>query len=114
MTLPRLTLLAAALTALIGDGNASEIQRPRVLGLAPVAFHGDARTAPQCLLKYRPLPAGCNQPSEIRVGPNGRWQLSGFDPDGSRFELMEPGAFNGQPVPPSEAPPPGNRSTAMG
>ena len=65
----------------------------------------DVRAAHR-LLAARTLPAGLKQPTDPRVGRNGKWQVNYFDPDGSRVELMEPGTFDGKPVPPSEAPPP--------
>jgi len=40
------------------------------------------------------------------VGKNGKRQVSLFDPDGTRVELMEPNTADGKPVPPSTAPPP--------
>jgi lactoylglutathione lyase len=47
----------------------------------------------------QPLGAG-------HVGHNGKRQLSLFDPDGTRVELMEPNTADGKPVPSSTAPPP--------
>lgn len=46
------------------------------------------------------------RPLEIRTGINRRRQLNLFDPDGTRIELMEPDTIDGQPTPPSTAPPP--------
>lgn len=58
------------------------------------------------VLQTRPLPAGCQHPTRMKLGKNGRWQINCFDPDGTRVEVMEPDTFNGQPIPPSDAPPP--------
>jgi catechol 2,3-dioxygenase-like lactoylglutathione lyase family enzyme len=43
---------------------------------------------------------------EIKVGKNGKRQANLYDPDGTRVELMEPNTADGNPVPPSTAPPP--------
>jgi hypothetical protein len=43
---------------------------------------------------------------EIRTGRNRKRQCNLFDPDGTRIELMEPKTVDGQPAPPSDAPPP--------
>ena len=40
------------------------------------------------------------------MGTNRKRQLNLFDADGTRVELMEPRTVDGQPVPPSTAPPP--------
>lgn len=45
-------------------------------------------------------------PMEVRTGVNGKRQTNLFDPDGTRVEVMEPGTFDGKPVPPSTAPAP--------
>jgi len=50
--------------------------------------------------------AGYTRPLEARVGTNRKRQLNLFDADGTRVELMEPRTVDGQPVPPSTAPPP--------
>ena len=43
---------------------------------------------------------------EPQIGRDGKWQLNLYDPDDTRVELMEPNTVDGQPVPPSNAPPP--------
>jgi len=43
---------------------------------------------------------------EVKVGVNRKRQANLFDPDGTRIELMEPTTIDGQPTPPSTAPPP--------
>lgn len=43
---------------------------------------------------------------EVRVGRNRKRQANLYDPDGTRVELMEPSTIDGQPAPPSTAPPP--------
>ena len=58
------------------------------------------------ILKSRPLPEGCKQPDPMKTGVNGKRQINYYDPDGTRVEIMEPGTFDGKPVPPSKAPPP--------
>jgi lactoylglutathione lyase len=58
------------------------------------------------ILQSRPLPAGCKPPDPMKTGVNGRRQINYFDPDGTRVEIMEPGTFDGQPVPSSKSPPP--------
>ena len=62
------------------------------------------------LLKNRPLPAACKHPTPMKLGKNGRWQINCYDSDGSRVEVMEPGTYNGIPIPVSDAPPPGARA----
>jgi catechol 2,3-dioxygenase-like lactoylglutathione lyase family enzyme len=57
-------------------------------------------------LKARPAAKSYALPIEIKVGVNGKRQANVFDPDGTRVELMEPNTFDGNPVPPSAAPPP--------
>ena len=58
------------------------------------------------ILRERELPEGAKQPTPMRTGVNGKRQLNYYDPDGTRVELMEPQTANGQPVAPSQAPPP--------
>ena len=58
------------------------------------------------LLKTRALPAGSKTPDAMKTGVNGKRQINTFDPDGTRVEIMEPGTFDGKPVPPSKTPPP--------
>ena len=57
-------------------------------------------------LERRVAAAGYSRPLEARVGTNRKRQLNLFDADGTRVELMEPRTVDGQPVPPSTAPPP--------
>ena len=58
-------------------------------------------------LQARPAIKSYGQPLGTgHVGHNGKRQLSLFDPDGTRVELMEPITADGKPVPPSTAPPP--------
>jgi len=67
-------------------------------------------------LKERPYRSSYPQTLEVRVGRNRKRQLNLFDPDGTRVELMEPDTIDGQPTPPSTAPPPqraGGRSVAV-
>jgi catechol 2,3-dioxygenase-like lactoylglutathione lyase family enzyme len=54
----------------------------------------------------RTAAASYTRPLEARVGTNRKRQLNLFDADGTRVELMEPRTVDGQPVPPSTAPPP--------
>lgn len=58
------------------------------------------------ILQGRKLPEGCKPPDAMKTGVNGKRQINYFDPDGTRVEIMEPGTFDGKPVPPSNAPPP--------
>lgn len=58
------------------------------------------------ILRGRTLPEGCKPPDAMKTGVNGKRQINYFDPDGTRVEIMEPGTFDGKPVPPSNAPPP--------
>ena len=58
------------------------------------------------ILKTRPYPAGSKPPTPMKAGVNGKRQINYYDPDGTRVEVMEPGTFDGQPRPPSDAPPP--------
>ena len=57
-------------------------------------------------LESRPAYQTYGKPLAAHTGVNGKRQLNLFDPDGTRIELMEPFTANGQPVPPSPAPPP--------
>jgi lactoylglutathione lyase len=57
-------------------------------------------------LAERAAAAAYTRPLEARVGTNRKRQLNLFDADGTRVELMEPRTVDGQPVPPSTAPPP--------
>ncbi len=58
------------------------------------------------LLEGRPLPPACHHPTPMKIGKNGKWQINLYDADGSRLEVMEPGTYNGEIIPPSNAPPP--------
>lgn len=58
------------------------------------------------MLQARKLPEGSKPPDAMKTGVNGKRQINYFDPDGTRVEIMEPGTFDGKPVPPSTAPPP--------
>jgi catechol 2,3-dioxygenase-like lactoylglutathione lyase family enzyme len=62
--------------------------------------------AARTTLTKRPYAASYSRPLEPRVGTNRKRQLNLYDPDGTRVELMEPVTVDGQPVPPSTAPPP--------
>lgn len=57
-------------------------------------------------LSERVAAAAYTRALEPRVGVNRKRQLNLFDADGTRVELMEPRTVDGQPVPPSSAPPP--------
>ena len=57
-------------------------------------------------LEARPYRKQYTRPLEIRTGTNRKRQLNLYDPDGTRTELMEPHTVDGQPAPPSTAPPP--------
>jgi catechol 2,3-dioxygenase-like lactoylglutathione lyase family enzyme len=58
------------------------------------------------MLETKPARQTYDRKMEIRVGRNRRRQCNLFDPDGTRVELMEPNTIDGQPTPPSKAPPP--------
>jgi catechol 2,3-dioxygenase-like lactoylglutathione lyase family enzyme len=58
------------------------------------------------VLERRRARTGYNRPIEVKVGVNRKRQANLFDPDGTRVELMEPDTVDGQPAPPSTAPPP--------
>ncbi|MGH8245555.1 MAG: VOC family protein, partial [Gammaproteobacteria bacterium] len=58
------------------------------------------------MLEAKPARQTYDRNLEIRVGRNRRRQCNLFDPDGTRVELMEPNTVDGQPAPPSNAPPP--------
>ena len=56
-------------------------------------------------LQKRPLPEACKQPlTAPKIGINGKRQINIYDPEGTRFELMEPDTHDGKPVPSSDAP----------
>jgi lactoylglutathione lyase len=57
-------------------------------------------------LKNNPYHERYSRPIEMKTGVNRKRQVNLFDPDGTRTELMEPGTVDGQPAPPSDAPPP--------
>jgi catechol 2,3-dioxygenase-like lactoylglutathione lyase family enzyme len=59
------------------------------------------------LLKARKMPADSKPATNIAIGVNGKRQINYYDPDGTRVEVMEPTTWDGKPVPPSTAPPPG-------
>jgi lactoylglutathione lyase len=58
------------------------------------------------ILEARPARKNYGRPIEVKVGVNRKRQANLFDPDGTRIELMEPAAIDGQPAPSSTAPPP--------
>ena len=58
------------------------------------------------MLEAKPARQTYDRKMEIRVGRNRQRQCNLFDPDGTRVELMEPNTIDGQPTPPSKAPPP--------
>ncbi|MBM3851812.1 MAG: VOC family protein [Verrucomicrobia bacterium] len=58
------------------------------------------------VLATRPYPAGSKPPTPMKAGVNGKRQINYYDVDGTRVELMEPTTHDGQPRPPSPAPPP--------
>ncbi len=60
----------------------------------------------EAMLKTRAYPAGSKPHSKIATGVNGKRQINYYDIDGTRVEIMEPNTFDGQPRPPSAAPPP--------
>ena len=57
-------------------------------------------------LQSRPAFKTYTKPLTPHTGHNGKRQVSLFDPDGTRVELMEPNTADGKPVPSSTAPPP--------
>lgn len=57
-------------------------------------------------LDLRPARKSYPRTIQVQVGKNRRRQANLFDPDGTRIELMEPTTVDGQPAPPSHAPPP--------
>jgi catechol 2,3-dioxygenase-like lactoylglutathione lyase family enzyme len=58
------------------------------------------------MLESRPARKQYGRTIEWKVGVNHKRQANLFDPDGTRVEIMEPATADGQPVPPSPAPPP--------
>jgi lactoylglutathione lyase len=58
------------------------------------------------ILSHRKYPAGSKPATPLAVGVNGKRQINYYDPDGTRVEVMEPVTADGQPRPPSKAPPP--------
>ncbi len=58
------------------------------------------------VLQERAAPIDYKRAIEVRTGRNRKRQVNLFDPDGTRIELMEPKTIDGQPTPPSTAPPP--------
>ena len=84
----------------------------QLLTMHHICLEVDDIMAAHRLLKDRPLPKSCKHPTGMKLGKNGRWQINCFDSDDSRVEVMEPDTFNGEPIPPSNAPPPGATSSA--
>jgi catechol 2,3-dioxygenase-like lactoylglutathione lyase family enzyme len=64
-------------------------------------------------LEARPARKNYLRTIEVRVGVNGKRQANLFDPDGTRIELMEPHAIDGQPVPSSIAPHQNKQQSAL-
>jgi len=62
-----------------------------------------AKAGEQLLGRTYPSP---KPPTPMKTGVNGKRQINYYDPDGTRVEVMEPSTFDGNPVPPSKAPPP--------
>ena len=58
------------------------------------------------LLATRTYPVGSKPATEMKVGVNGKRQINYYDVDGTRVEVMEPTTADGEPRPPSPAPPP--------
>lgn len=58
------------------------------------------------LLAARTYPEGSKPPTPMKAGVNGKRQINYYDVDGTRVEIMEPSTHDGQPRPPSPAPPP--------
>ena len=58
------------------------------------------------MLSHRKYPEGSKPATPLAVGVNGKRQINYYDPDGTRVEVMEPATADGQPRPPSPAPPP--------
>ncbi len=58
------------------------------------------------MLEANPFRKTYTRAIEQRVGTNRKRQVNLIDPDGTRVELMEPRTIDGQPAPPSKAPPP--------
>jgi len=84
----------------------------QLLTMHHICLEVDDIMAAHRLLKDRPLPKSCKHPTGMKLGKNGRWQINCYDSDGSRVEVMEPDTFNGVPIPPSNAPPPGVTASA--
>jgi lactoylglutathione lyase len=57
-------------------------------------------------LEARPARKGYARKLEIAVGVDNKRQVSLYDPDGTRVEMMETGTIDGQPAPSSTLPPP--------
>jgi lactoylglutathione lyase len=70
----------------------------------------DAGSA-ETTLASRTLPPGCKPPNPVRTGINRKRQVNCYDPDGTRVEMMEANTIDGQPAPPSMAPPPAPTAT---
>ena len=86
-------MLYRTLPATFGDKNRIALEVPDVIRAATT-------------LAARPAFAAYGMPLAPHTGVNGKRQLTLYDPDGTRVELMEPVTADGKPVPPSTAPPP--------
>ena len=71
-----------------------------------ICLEVDELAPAQARLAERVTAAAYTRALEPRVGVNRKRQLNLFDADATRVELMEPRTVDGQPVPPSTAPPP--------
>lgn len=81
-------------------------KRETLLGKHHICLEVDNVAQSGEILRGRALPDGCRPPDAMKTGVNGKRQINYFDPDGTRVEIMEPGTFDGKPVPSSQAPPP--------
>jgi lactoylglutathione lyase len=84
-----------------------EIPAPHVRGTAHhICLEVPDIEAAKARLAERVSTAAYTRALEARVGTNRKRQLNLFDADGTRVELMEPRTVDGEPAPPSSAPPP--------
>jgi catechol 2,3-dioxygenase-like lactoylglutathione lyase family enzyme len=85
----------------------------QLLTMHHVCLEVDDIMATHRQLASRTLPPGCQAPTGMKLGKNGRWQINCYDPDGSRVEVMEPNTYNGEKIAPSHAPPPHGDSAPL-
>lgn len=69
----------------------------QLTGMNHICLEVDDVTALHSLLRQRPLPEGCRGPSDVIIGTNNIRQISLYNIDGIRIEIMENHTVDGLP-----------------